>query len=161
MQRAVICVGWGRMAAFSGEVSRSPTHIINLPFSSSGPEQDSGHLERRTCWRSTFKYPGVPRRMCRGPLWGEIEGIASDLARNDYSRGSAKRYLSLIGAFSRYASRSWLRPAPVNWATVIEGCLDELPRSSMRRILELAGVTPQPGLRFQPKDRVVQALDIL
>ena len=51
-----------------------------------------------------FKYPGVLHRMRRGPLAGVIDQIASDLERTGYSPGSAKRYLSLVATFSRYAA---------------------------------------------------------
>jgi integrase/recombinase XerD len=50
-----------------------------------------------------FKYPGVLQRMRRGPLAVVIDDIAADLERAGYARGSARRYLSLIATFSRYA----------------------------------------------------------
>lgn len=53
-----------------------------------------------------FKYPGVLRRMRLGPLGAEIDTMASDLAGIGYAYLSARRYLSLIGSFSRYAARS-------------------------------------------------------
>jgi site-specific recombinase XerD len=53
-----------------------------------------------------FKYPGVLRRMRLGPLGAEIDRIASDLDRAGYTRLSARRYLSLIASFSRYAVQS-------------------------------------------------------
>lgn len=52
-----------------------------------------------------FKYPGVLRRMRQGPLGDKIDAIASDLGRAGYTRLSARRYLSLIASFSRYAMR--------------------------------------------------------
>ena len=53
-----------------------------------------------------FKYPGVLRRMRLGPLRAEIDRVADDLERAGYAYLSAKRYLSLIASFSRYALRS-------------------------------------------------------
>lgn len=53
-----------------------------------------------------FKYPGVLRRMRQGPLATEIDVIADTLDRAGYARLSARRYLSLIGSFSRYAMRA-------------------------------------------------------
>jgi len=54
---------------------------------------------------SYFKYPGVLRRMRRGPLAGDIDRLASELARAGYTRATARRYLSLVAMFSRYAER--------------------------------------------------------
>ena len=53
-----------------------------------------------------FKYPGVLRRMRQGPLATEIDAIADALDRAGYARLSARRYLSLIATFSRYAMRA-------------------------------------------------------
>jgi len=52
---------------------------------------------------SFFKYRGVLDRLRRGPLQHEIDDIADGLVRTGYSRQTAKRYLSLMGSFSRYA----------------------------------------------------------
>lgn len=76
-----------------------------------------------------FKYPGVLRRMRQGPLAGLIDQIASDLERAGYSPGSAKRYLSLVGTFSRYAAEAGcVRPQRIE-RRLVEGFLDHLPRS--------------------------------
>ena len=56
-----------------------------------------------------FKYPGVLRRMRQGPLGVEIDAIASALERAGYARLSARRYLSLIASFSRYAVQAGCR----------------------------------------------------
>src|SRR2546425_12306307 len=53
-----------------------------------------------------FTYPGVLRRMRRGPLGGVIDTIASGLDRAGYTRLSARRYLSLMASFSRYAGHA-------------------------------------------------------
>jgi integrase/recombinase XerD len=53
-----------------------------------------------------FVYPGVLARMRRGPLRATIDTIAGDLNQAGYTRLSARRYLSLIASFSRYAERT-------------------------------------------------------
>lgn len=53
-----------------------------------------------------FKYPGVLRRMRQGPLGAEMDAIASDLERAGYTRLSARRYLSLMASFSRFARQA-------------------------------------------------------
>ena len=53
-----------------------------------------------------FKYPGVLQRMQLGPLRGVIDTVADDFERAGYTYLSAKRYLSLIASFSRYALKS-------------------------------------------------------
>jgi integrase/recombinase XerD len=53
-----------------------------------------------------FKYPGVLRRMQLGPLRCEINTVADDLEQAGYTYLSAKRYLSLMASFSRYALKS-------------------------------------------------------
>jgi site-specific recombinase XerD len=58
-----------------------------------------------------FKYPGVLRRMRQGPLATEIDAIADALDRAGYAHLSARRYLSLIASFSRYAARAGYRRA--------------------------------------------------
>jgi integrase/recombinase XerD len=53
-----------------------------------------------------FKYPGVLRRMRLGPLGPETVIVAGDLERAGCTYLSAKRYLSLITSYSRYALQS-------------------------------------------------------
>jgi site-specific recombinase XerD len=65
-----------------------------------------------------FKYPGVLRRMRLGPLGTEIDKIATDLERAGYTRLSARRYLSLIATFSRYAMQSGVRGRTIDRAIV-------------------------------------------
>jgi hypothetical protein len=66
-----------------------------------------------------FKYPGVLRRMRLGPLGAEIDIVADDLERAGYAYLSAKRYLSLIASFSRYALQSGcVRAQAIDWALV-------------------------------------------
>lgn len=52
---------------------------------------------------SYFKYPGVLRRMRRGPLAGDMDRFADELALLGYTPATVRRYLSLIATFSRYA----------------------------------------------------------
>src|SRR5438093_3928010 len=68
-----------------------------------------------------FKYPGVLRRMRLGPLGAEIDTIAGDLDRAGYTRLSARRYLSLIASFSRYAAQA--------------GCVQRIDRELVERFL--------------------------
>lgn len=66
-----------------------------------------------------FKYPGVLRRMRLGPLRAAIDIVADDLERAGYAYLSAKRYLSLIASFSRYALKSGcVRAQTIDWALV-------------------------------------------
>lgn len=53
-----------------------------------------------------FKYPGVLRRMRRGPLGAGMDDLAEELARIGYTRATARRYLSLVASFSRHAERA-------------------------------------------------------
>ncbi|MFJ1259255.1 site-specific integrase [Cupriavidus sp. CuC1] len=51
-----------------------------------------------------FKYRRVIARFRSGALGNEIDGIAADLSRAGYKRGSAKLYLARIARFSAYAT---------------------------------------------------------
>jgi hypothetical protein len=78
---------------------------------------------------SYFKYPGVLRRMRRGPLAGDIDGLAEELGRLGYTRVTARRYLSLMATFSRYAQRmSNACPETLDVA-LVERFLAQMPRS--------------------------------
>jgi site-specific recombinase XerD len=76
-----------------------------------------------------FKYPGVLRRMRQGPLAGLVDQVASDLERTGYSSGSAKRYLSLVATFSRYAAEAGCSSPQLIKRRLVERFLDQLPRS--------------------------------
>jgi integrase/recombinase XerD len=79
------------------------------------PALDGGH----DMLDSYFKYPGVLRRMRRGPLAGDIDGFAEELARLGYTRATARRYLSLMATFSRYAEKvGHARPKTIDVALV-------------------------------------------
>lgn len=79
---------------------------------------------------SYFKYPGVLRRMRRGPLAGEIDKIAGDLESTGYAWEAAKRYLSLTATFSRYASQTGCVRARMIDRALVERFLDQLPLSA-------------------------------
>ena len=79
---------------------------------------------------SYFRYQGVLRRMRRGPLATEIDEIAHDLERSGYSYLSAKRYLSLIATFSRYASQVGCRLPGAIDRNLVERFLANLPLSA-------------------------------
>ncbi len=79
---------------------------------------------------SYFEYPGVLRRMRRGPLAAEIDNVAEDLERIGYSRGAAIRYLSLIATFSRYAAAAGCVQAEMVDRTLIESFLRQLQLSA-------------------------------
>jgi site-specific recombinase XerD len=88
---------------------------------------------------SYFSHPGVLRRMRRGPLTEEIDGLATDLERIGYSGASARRYLSLGATFSRYAAQNGCEKEGIN-AAFVERFLEEVPSS--------------PGMRSQAKTAV-------
>jgi len=67
-----------------------------------------------------FKYPGVLLRMRRGPLAGDIDDLAAELARVGYTRATARRYLSLVAKFSRYAERRGLARSSILDGTLLE-----------------------------------------
>src|SRR5262245_27246953 len=76
-----------------------------------------------------FMYPGVLKRMRRGPLVHEIEEIAGTLEQTGYSRATVRRYLSLVASFSRYAqSVRCTDPERIN-RTLMERFLVEFPTS--------------------------------
>lgn len=82
-----------------------------------------------------FQYRGVLRRMRRGPLAGEIDGIADDLERSGYTYLSAKRYLSMVATFSRYADQAGCRKPGAIDRTLVERFLADLPLSRDTAIL--------------------------
>ncbi len=72
-----------------------------------------------------FKYAGVLARMRRGPLASEIDAVAEDLERTGYARLTAKRYLSLVASFSRYAADSGCTDPEDIGGTLVERFLAE------------------------------------
>ena len=115
-----------------------------------------------------FKYLGVIRRMRVGPLGKEIDGIADDLEQAGYSRLSARRYLSLIASFSRYALKSgvtlvqkidhalverYLRHVSLsNWGVIVA-------RSALGHVLAHFGQQPRavPLSRSERRDGAILA----
>lgn len=82
---------------------------------------------------SYFKYPGVLRRMRRGPLAGDIDELADEFAGLGYTRATARRYLSLLATFSRYAERlGHVRPETIDVA-LVERFLQKVRRSAWTR----------------------------
>jgi len=80
-----------------------------------------------------FKYPGVLRRMRRGPLAGDIDDLAGEFARLGYTHATARRYLSLLATFSRYAERvGYLSPETIDDA-LVERFLQKVRRSACTR----------------------------
>jgi hypothetical protein len=80
-----------------------------------------------------FKYPGVLRRMRRGPLASDIDDLADEFARLGYTHATARRYLSLLATFSRYAERvGYLRPETVD-VVLVERFLQKVRRSASTR----------------------------
>lgn len=72
-------------------------------------------------------------RMRQGTLAYEIDEIAEELDRAGYTRETARRYLSLIGGFSRHAAENGCtRPERVDRAA-FERFLAEAPRSAHTR----------------------------
>lgn len=80
-----------------------------------------------------FKYPGVLRRMRRGPLADDIDDLAAELARVGYTRATARRYLSLVAKFSRYAERRRLARSSILDGALLERFLGRVSRSARTR----------------------------
>lgn len=93
---------------------------------------------------SFFKYPKVLARMRVGPLAGEIDAVADELARVGYARGTATRYLSLVASFSRYAAQL--------------GCAvrERIDRALVQRFL--AEATTSPGMCSQARSALGHAI---
>jgi site-specific recombinase XerD len=53
-----------------------------------------------------YEYPRVLDRLRSGPLGGEMDGIAADLSRVGYTRGSARAYLTQVARFGRFAAKA-------------------------------------------------------
>lgn len=82
---------------------------------------------------SYFKYPGVLRRMRRGPLAGDIDDMADEFTELGYTHATARRYLSLLASFSRYAERiGYLRPETID-VVLVERFLQKMSRSACSR----------------------------
>jgi integrase len=121
---------------------------------------------------SYFKYPGVLRRMRRGPLAGDIDGLAEELTRKGYTRATARRYLSLVATFSRYAERAGHRRPETLDETVVERFLARLwqsiptrslARSALRHAVRRTSQHGPPAATFatasDPDDRLLAAFE--
>lgn len=82
---------------------------------------------------SYFKYPEVLRRMRRGPLADDIDGLAEELGRLGYSRATTRRYLSLMATFSRYAQRMEDACTETLDVALVERFLAQMPKSAGTR----------------------------
>jgi len=100
-----------------------------------------------------FKYAGVLRRMRQGPLGPKIDAIARDLERAGYTRLSARRYLSLMASFSRYAARSGCVRVQAIDRTLVEqflrrrsmsGSTTSVARSALGYVLRFLDWHPSP-----------------
>ena len=116
---------------------------------------------------SYFKYPEVLRRMRRGPLAADIDGFAEELARLGYTRATARRYLSLIATFSRYAERAGhIRRETVDVA-LMERFLSRMRRSAWTRSVARSALghairrpaRSLPAISGGPDDRLLAAFD--
>jgi integrase/recombinase XerD len=97
---------------------KDPPHFVAVIFSRA-PEWFQRWTEVTSMLDFYFKYPGVLRRMRRGPLASDIDDMADEFARLGYTHATARRYLSLLATFSRYAERvGHLRPETVDVALV-------------------------------------------
>ena len=79
---------------------------------------------------SYFQYRGVLRRIRCGPLATELDEIAEELRLTGYSYLSAKRYLSLMATFSRYASQCGCDDLDSIDRNLVERFLADLPLSA-------------------------------
>jgi site-specific recombinase XerD len=87
-----------------------------------------------------LKYPGVLKRMRRGPLATELDNLAGDLKRLGYTQATARRYLSLAATFNRFIDGAgYERPDAIGPA-LVERFLVGLPRSEATRTLARTAV---------------------
>jgi len=133
-----------------GSSRNHPPHYAVMLFSPA-PEWFRPWTEVTTCWISYFKYPGVLRRMRRGPLADYIDGFADEFARLGYTRATVIRYLSLLATFSRYAGRvGHVRPETIDVALV-----ETLSPADAEVCLDTDGRTLGAGSRGSPAGTTV------
>ena len=159
----------GGTTGFAGVVAEPPATLRrDALLSSAGvvPALDGGH----DMLDSYFKYPGVLRRMRRGPLADYIDGFADEFARLGYTRATVIRYLSLLATFSRYAGRvGHVRPETIDVA-LVKRFLLQMRRSAwtrtvarsalghaVRRLAQLFPVTVTPAVPGDPDDQLLAA----
>ncbi|WP_437631625.1 hypothetical protein [Sorangium sp. So ce854] len=119
---------------------------------------------------SYFKYPGVLRRMRRGPLADDIDRLAEELGRLGYTRATARRYLSLVATFSRYAQRMGVACPETLDIALVERFLTQMPTSAgtrsvarsalghaIRRVARCHLTSVTPAAPDDPDDRLLVA----
>jgi site-specific recombinase XerD len=87
-----------------------------------------------------FKYPRVLWRLRGGGLGNEMDRIAAHLAKFGYKRASAKNYLSRLGRFSDFVSRT-TRTMPIDQSLIgrfVNDYPTEAPRINARTVIGLA-----------------------
>ena len=89
---------------------------------------------------SYFKYPEVLRRMRRGPLAADMDVLAEELDRIGYARATARRYLSLVASFSRYAGRAGFTESEAIPSVLVTRFLADGLKSKSARILAATAV---------------------
>jgi hypothetical protein len=120
------------MTGFSVVDVKDPPHFVVVIFSPA-PEWFRRWTEVTDMLDFYFKYPGVLRRMRRGPLASDIDDLADEFARLGYTHATARRYLSLLATFSRYAERvGYLRPETID-VVLVERFLQKVRRSACTR----------------------------
>lgn len=122
---------------------------------------------------SLFKYAGVLRRMRHGPLAAELDALAENFVRVGYSRATARRYLSLLATFSRYAHKAgYHRPEALDRA-LVERFLRTIPKCAgtrslartavghaMRYVARRAPVTSSSPTPNDPEREMLSAFDV-
>lgn len=83
---------------------------------------------------SFFSYPAVLHRMRTGPIADELDAVAVHLDDEGYSRQTAKRYLSLLGTFNRYALSVGCRRQQDLDRSVLSSFLSTLPDAGSIRV---------------------------
>lgn len=119
---------------------------------------------------SYFKYPEVLRPMRRGPLADDIDGLAEELGRLGYTRATARRYLSLMATFSRYAQRAGHACPETLDVALVARFLAQMRRSAgtrsvarsalgqaVRRVARRHPITVTPTTPDDPDDRLLIA----
>ena len=116
---------------------------------------------------SYFKYPGVLRRMRHGSLAADIDGFAEELARLGYARATARRYLSLMATFSRYAERVGHKRRETVDVALVERFLSRMRRSAWTRSVARSALghavrrraRPVPSMSGEADNRLLAAFD--
>lgn len=112
------------------------------------------------------------RGRARGPLASDIDDLADEFARLGYTHATARRYLSLLATFSRYAERvGYLSPETVD-VVLVERFLQKVRRSActrtvarsalghaVRRLARRFPTTVTPAAADNPDDLLLAAFE--